>query len=168
MDETKPKRTLAEEMEILFDDAEVKEMIALGKLPPDIAQIAADALEKKSDTPASRPISLGSTEPYMYIASLIQKKFWPKAPELKRGGFMSMLAGTGPPPAWVIIMQVAAQITDKARECGIEVPESDGEKSARELDKLREFDNKYTTDLSKPIEKMAEQIEKIDEAKDAD
>lgn len=99
---------------------------------------------------------------------------------------MSMLSGKGPAPAWVIVMQVASQITDKARECGYDVPESEGELAARELDKLRESEGKpkgKLTDLSpeeleqkvkeletshkEVIDVTAKEIEKI-EGKDAD
>ena len=117
----KEKRTLAEEMHLLFDeDEEIKEWILIGKLPPDIAEISALSLEKKSERPIDA--STGSSEPFMYIATLIQRKFWPNAPDLARGGFMKMLAG-GPAPSWVITMQVAAQIVDKVRESGFEVEE---------------------------------------------
>lgn len=126
------KKTLAEEMHLLFDeDEDVKEWILIGKLPPDIAEIAALSLEKK-ENPEQRPISLGSPEPFMHIAGLIQRRFWPNAPGLAKGGFMSMLMG-GPAPSWVIIMQVAAQIVDKVRESGFEVEECDMEKMAHDL-----------------------------------
>lgn len=121
------KLTLAEEMHLLFDtDEQVQEWILIGKLPPDIAELSAAAVEKK-DKPTTRPFSLGSDEPYMYIAGLIQRRWWPNAPQLERGGFMGMLCG-GPTPNWVIVMQVAAQIVDKVREAGYEVEDSEVEK----------------------------------------
>jgi len=127
------KKTLAEEMHLLFDeDEDVKEWILIGKLPPDIAEISALALEKKDGQPKEHPISLGSPEPFMHIAGLIQRRFWPDAPGLAKGGFMSMLAG-GPAPSWVIIMQVAAQICESVRASGFEVEECDMEKIAHDL-----------------------------------
>jgi len=126
-----PKFSLKKEMEKLFEaDEDVKEMILLGKLPPDIAEISAEALEKNDSE--SRGFAVGRSKPFMHIAQLIQQKFWPNAPELKRGGFMRMLSG-GPAPAWVIIFQVAAQITDKAREYGYDIPESEGEKEEKRM-----------------------------------
>jgi hypothetical protein len=129
--------SLLEEITSLFDaDEDVKEMILLGKLPTDIAQIATDSLSKKEQS-ESMPISFGSPEPYMHIASLLQKRFWPNAPDLKRGGFMGMLSG-GPAPNWVVVMQVAAQIVKRARDLGYDVPECDMERMAKELDEGRD------------------------------
>jgi hypothetical protein len=79
--------TLQEEMETLFDaDEQVKEWMLLGKLPKDLATIAAAALSKKDAPP--RQISLGSPEEYMHVGRLVQEKFFPEAPPLERGGFM--------------------------------------------------------------------------------
>lgn len=127
------KKTLAEEMHLLFDnDEDVQEWILIGKLPPDISELAADALEKKDDQPKQHPISLGSPEEFMHIARLIQERFWPDAPPLQKGGFMNMLLG-GPAPSWVIIQQVASQIVTKVRESGFEVEACEMEKLAEEI-----------------------------------
>jgi hypothetical protein len=133
MSDEKPKTTLAEEMHLLFDeDEDVKEWILLGRLPPDIAEFAADALEKKDGNPRTREISLGSPEPFMHIAGLIQRKFFPDAPPLERGGFMNMMMG-GPAPQWMVIMQVAAQIVDKVRDSGFEVEPCEMENLADQI-----------------------------------
>lgn len=127
------KKTLAEEMHLLFDnDEDVQEWILIGKLPPDISELAADALEKKDGQPKEHPISLGSPEEFMHIAGLIQRRFWPDAPPLQKGGFMNMLMG-GPAPAWVIIQQVASQVVTKVRESGFEVEACELEKLGEEI-----------------------------------
>ena len=116
-----------EKIQDTFDaDEDTKEMVLIGQLPTTIAAIAAEAMENKDGQSKTYRISLGSTEPYMHIARLIQERFFPSAPQLEAGGFSKMLAG-GPMPAWVVIRQVAMQITDKAREHGHYIPESEVE-----------------------------------------
>ena len=150
------EKTLAEEMRLLFDaDEDVQEWILIGKLPADIAELAADALEKKDGPSQQRPISLGSPEEYMHVASLIQMKFWPDAPTLERGGFMKMMMG-GPAPNWFIVQQVASQIVAKVRESGFEVEPCEIEKLVEEIR------NESGFEVEREIEKLVEEIRNTD------
>jgi hypothetical protein len=118
--------TLVEEMHLLFDEDEsIKEWIIIGKLPPDIAELAAEALDGEHEK--NMPISLLSApDPYKYVAGVIQRKFWPNAPGLQKGGFMSMLAG-GPAPNWVLIGQISDQIVNRAKAHGYEIEGEDND-----------------------------------------
>lgn len=111
--------TLVEEMHLLLDNNEdVKEAILLGKLPSDIAEIAAKAMDGNQ---GSQPLHFKTPESYRMVSGLIQSKFFPNAPDLERGGFMKAMMGSGPAPAWLIIMQVAGQMVSVAKDEGYEI-----------------------------------------------
>lgn len=111
--------TLVEEMHLLLDNNEdVKEAILLGKLPSDISEIAAKAMDGSQ---GRQPLHLKTSDQFRMVASLIQSKFFPNAPDLERGGFMKAIMGTGPAPAWLIIMQIAGQMVSVAKDEGYEI-----------------------------------------------
>lgn len=113
------KQTLTERMTELFEgDEDITEWIILGKLPMDIADIAAVAMQKEEGTPMSAPGTW--QDEYAHVATIIQREFFPDAPPLERGGFMKAFAG-GPMPDWLIQGQVTDKLAVESIKRGNEV-----------------------------------------------
>ena len=113
---------LIEKIQKLFSkDEDIQEWILLGKLPQEIAEIVAIAVQPKDDD-ATTSLKLPGSAPeeINYVSFVIQKEFWPNAPHLQRGGFMNALSG-GPMPDWLICSQVAGQIVAEMEKRGYEV-----------------------------------------------
>ncbi len=106
--------------ELFNSDEDVREWILIGRLPADIAEIAAVACVNKGGE--THPVSLGSPPEYMRLGELLQKRFFPNAPKLEKGGFHAAILGIGPMPDWVLHRQLASQIVEEVRKWGYEVP----------------------------------------------
>lgn len=120
-------QTLSEKMEELFStDENIQEWKLLGKLPQDIADIAACALQPKDTEKTMALQNIGShPDEITHVAQLIQQEFFPDSPPLERGGFMRALAGKGPAPNWLLWGQISGQIVREMRRRGYEVEVND-------------------------------------------
>lgn len=122
-----PDQTLTEKMEELFStDEDIQEWKLLGKLPQEIADIAACAMQPPEGE-FSMPIqTLGAHgEEITHVAQVIQREFFPDAPPLERGGFMKAAFGGGPAPDWLLWGQISGQIVREMTKRGYEVEIND-------------------------------------------
>lgn len=113
-------------MEELFSaDEDIQEWKLLGKLPQEIADIAACAMQPPEGENPMQIQTLGAYgDEITHVAQVIQREFFPDAPPLERGGFMKALSG-GPAPDWLLWGQISGQIAREMGRRGIEVEVND-------------------------------------------